>query len=152
MRDTIIIFLFLTCINCFAQDNSIEICQRSAGNELLEATFLSDSTINIKMTGRDNADETGTRNMTFFSGTPKEYYTFICELEKFTTENEPDPHTKIVDKIYGMSVSLEKSLGAVILLIYDQSGRGFHHLPLAWIPKFKEKFTEWATNNNIPFQ
>jgi hypothetical protein len=152
MRDTIIIFLFLTSINCFAQDNSIEICQRSAGNELLEAIFLPDSTINIRMTGSDNADDSGTRTITIYSGTPKEYYTFICELEEFTTENDPDPHTKIIDKIYGISVSLEKSLGAVILVIYDQSGRGFHRLPLAWIPKFKDKFTEWANSKNVPFQ
>lgn len=152
MKKTIIILLFLTCINSFAQVKSVEILQRPAGNEILEAMFLPDSTINIQMTGKDNAYDNSTKSMTIFSGTPKEYYTFICELEKFAEENEPTAHTRIIAKIGGMSVSLEKFIGSVQLLIYEKGGTGYHHLLPAWLPKFKEKFTEWANNNNIPFQ
>ena len=152
MKTVIIILLFLTSIKSLAQNKSVELFQRSSANEVLEAIFLPDSTINIQMTGRDYADDNGTKSMTIFSGTPKEYYTFICELEKFVTENEPESHVQIVDQIDGMSVSLEKFLGAVILVIYEKGGHSFHRLPVAWIPKFKEKFTEWANNINIPFQ
>ena len=152
MKKTIIILLFLTCINSFAQVKSVEILQRSGGNEVLEAMIQPDSTFNIQMTGKDNAYDNSTNSMTIFSGTPKEYYTFICELEKFAEENEPDTHTRIIGKIGGMSVSLEKFMGSVRLLIYEKSGTGYHHLLPSWLPKYKEKFTEWANSNNILFQ
>lgn len=152
MKVTIVILIFITCINSFAQVKSVEICQRPGGNGVLEATFLPDSSVNIQMMVKDNAYDNSTTTMTIFSGTPKEYYNFICELEKFASENEPGPRTSIIAKVYGMSVSLEKFLGAVILVIYEKGGSGYHHLPLGWIPKFRENFTEWADKNNIPFK
>ena len=83
MKKTIIFLLFLISISSFAQVKSVEILQRPAANELLQAVLMPDSTYNIKMTGRDDASDNSTKDMTIFSGTPKDYYTFICNLEKF---------------------------------------------------------------------
>jgi hypothetical protein len=152
MKTTIIFLLFLICINSFAQVKSVEILQRPSANEVLEAILLPDSTINIQMTGADNSYDNSTKIMTIFSGTPKEYYTFICELEEFAEENEPKAHTRIIAKIGGMQVSIEKFLGSFQFLIYEKAGAGYHRLSPSWLTKFKEKFTEWANNKNIPFQ
>lgn len=113
---------------------------------------MPDSTINIQFTGRDDSNDNSAKDMTIFSGTPKEYYNFICELEQFTEENVPDAHVQISAKVGGMPVSLEKLLGTVHLLIYETNGRSYHHLLPPLLAKYKEKFTEWAINNNIPYQ
>lgn len=148
MKKTIIFIFFLSNINSFSQVGSVEIWERRSSNEVLEIKYQSDSTINIQMTGTDNNYD-NTPTMIIFSGTPKEYYIFICELEKFAEENEPEAGVSINSLIGGMSVSLEKFLGGIHLSIYEKGGPGFHNLLPAWLPKFKEKFIEWADKNNV---
>lgn len=149
MKKAIIFIFFIAHINSFSQVGTVEIWERRSSNEVLEIKYQSDSTIIIQMTGIDNNYDNSTPVMVIFSGTPKEYYTFICELEKFAEENEPEAGVSINALIGGMSVSIEKFLGGVHLCIYEKGGPGFHNLLPAWLPKFKEKFIKWADDNNV---
>ncbi len=112
---------------------------------------MPDSTINIQMTGMDEASDNSTKDMTILSGTQKEYYTFICNLENFAEQNKPEANIRIGANISGVSVYLEKFLGGVKLWI-ENGSRSYHHLSPALLPKVKEKFTEWANKNNVPYQ
>ncbi len=151
MKRTIIILLLITSINSVAQVKPVEIWQRSVANEVLQAVYGPDSTINIQMTGMDEASDNSTKDMTIFSGTPKEYYSFICNLENFADQNKPEGNLRIGANINGVSVYVEKFLGGVKLWIENGSS-SYHHLPPSLLPKVKEKFIEWANKNNVPYQ
>lgn len=150
MKIIIIILLLFISFRSVAQIRSVDIFQRPANGEVLEAVYMADSTVSIQMKGRDDASDNSSSEMTIFSGTPKEFYTFICDLEEFAEENKPDGNIRVNGKISGMPVVLEKFMGGLQIWIYG-NGKSFHHLSVSWLPKYKEKFAGWAYNNNIPY-
>ncbi len=152
MKIKIIILLVLISFNSFSQEKEIEIWQRAGGNEVLQAVYNPDSTINIQMIVRDEASDNSTKEITVFSGSPKDYYTFIDELISFTAENKPEGDLRISGTIGGTSVYLEKFLGSVQLWITENGGSSYHHLSPGLLSKFQDKFTEWANKNKIPYQ
>ena len=55
-------------------------------------------------------------------------------------------------ELNGQSFTLKKMLGTTQLWIWEKDGITYHALLPTAIPKFKEKFTQWAAENNVSYQ
>lgn len=156
MKKLLLLFLITMSFVAYGQtDKSVTIWTNPMTKEHMIAHYFPDSTIIINLLGQDNRydDFAIIANFSLFSGSPQEFYIFLTALEKFSSENVPEKNTDIDMELNGQSFTLKKMLGTTQLWIWEKDGRITYHalLPTA-IPKFKEKFTQWAAENNVSYQ
>ncbi len=77
--------------------------------------------------------------ITLFSGTPKEYLSYLNDIDEFYKENE----SGIILKIQGCYISIVNKA----IWISEKDGSGFHAFKPSWLSQYKTEFLTWLLNN-----
>lgn len=146
------ILLFFATFSIFAQTKSkkVEILSTSAG-EYLNAHYLIEEgkqdILNIHFFGRDHQYQHIDEYLTFYSGSPKDFYIFINKLkEAFNSEID------ITQNIDGCIVTTEKSMGKKIISVKEGKKSGYRLFNLKVIDKVISKFEIWCTENKVEYK
>lgn len=149
----LILFVFMSFLTFGQKTKTVKIWTKPMTREILNANYNYDVNndlvaVNIHLMGRDSRYKQLIESFTIYYGSPSEFYTFLNEIEKFCSENEPDTSTEI----FGQTVSLVKIMGMTGLFIYEKDGYAYRSFSRKAISKFKSVFEKWAKNNNIDYQ
>ena len=101
---------------------------------------------NIHFFGQDARFSQLTEFITIFSGSPKDFFIFMNEVEKFFKENEPGTSSTI----QGHYVSIQTIYGLKAYYLNEIKGNGFMSFTLKGFVRIKDKFVEWAKENGVP--
>jgi hypothetical protein len=146
-------FICLSFLSFGQKTKTVEIWKKPFTKEILNANYAYNENdelaeVTIHMLGQDARYQQLISYITLFYGSPIEFYDFWTELEKFYNENDAGTKTEI----YGQTVSLIQVMGSTGLLIFEKDGSGYRSINLKTIEKFKERFEEWAIENDIEYQ
>lgn len=146
------ILFFITSFSIFAQNKTkkVEILSTSAG-EYLNANYLIEEgkqdILNIHFFGRDHQYQQIDEYLTFYSGSPKDFYIFINKLkEAFNSE------INVTQSIDGCIVTTEKSMGKKIISVKEGKKSGYRLFNLKVIDKVISKFEIWCIENKIEYK
>ena len=136
---------------------STEILPGFVDNEFLQAYYNYDSnneveSVYIHFEAQDSRYFYIIESITIYYGTPKEFYSFLNEVEAFCNK-EKESLLDMTIRIHGQIVTSSELMDIKKICISekDKDGDGFHIFYLDEIVQFKEKFVQWANENNISY-
>ncbi len=151
MKKSLFIFFIFICLNTDGQIKQVEIWSNPGTGKILQAAFADDDTL-IIFYANDSRYSHITSLIRVFYGTPEDFYKWLGDLEEFG-KNKLDAKTDLTKEINGQLVTIRKAIGSMNdYYLSEIGGNGYSRLLAVELPKFKNKFIQWAEKNNISYQ
>jgi hypothetical protein len=149
MKRILFLLLFLQSISLIAQikTKKVEIFSSTAG-EFLNAQITiepeKENLTEIQFLGRDHQYQQINEYLTFFYGSPKDFYTFLYKLKDAFNED-----IDVTITINNCLVTSKKMMGKNVISITPKNKTGYRLFNLKTIEKIIGKYEVWAIENKI---
>lgn len=149
MKKLLLFLLILQSISLFSQikTKKVEIFSSTAG-EILNAQITiepeKENITEIHFLGRDHQYQQINEYLTFFYGSPKDFYTYLNKLKDAFNED-----VDITITINNCLVTTQKTMGKKLLSITPINKSGYRLFNLKTVEKIIDKYEVWALENKV---
>ena len=148
-------FLAMASISFAQKTKTVEIWKKPITGETLQIMYIEHKDTGLIDTlvhfmAQDHQYQELTHIITLYAGTPKGFYNYLNNIEKFFKENEPNTS----DYIDGHKIDIVEMVKVRGIWISEkrEQGNGYHGFSPKALNKFKSKFVDWCKKNNVPYE